>query len=90
MTLGLYTEDESPVEPAKTPPSPGESTALISSDSSTANPYRSQSSVESPVPETEKLSKHVPVKQQERALLKTIYVTLDMIEQDHKRWEQWR
>lgn len=85
MTLGLYTEDESPVEPAKTPPSPGESTALISSDSSTANPYRSQSSVESPVPETEKLSKHVPVKQQERALLKTIYVTLDMIEQDHKR-----
>ncbi|XP_013765808.1 interleukin-31 receptor subunit alpha-like isoform X3 [Pundamilia nyererei] len=85
MTLGHYTEDESPVEPAKTPPSPGESTALISSDSSTANPYRSQSSVESPVPETEKLSKHVPVKQQERALLKTIYVTLDMIEQDHKR-----
>ncbi|XP_004550537.3 interleukin-6 receptor subunit beta isoform X4 [Maylandia zebra] len=85
MTLGLYTEDESPVEPAKTPPSPGESTALISSDSSTANPYRSQSSGESPVPETEKLSKHVPVKQQEKALLKTIYVTLDMIEQDHKR-----
>lgn len=85
MTLGLYTEDESPVEPAKTPPSPGESTALISSDSSIANPYRSQSSGESPVPETEKLSKHVPVKQQEKALLKTIYVTLDMIEQDHKR-----
>ncbi|XP_035764311.1 interleukin-6 receptor subunit beta-like isoform X4 [Neolamprologus brichardi] len=85
MSLGLYTEDESPVEPAKTPPSPGESTALISSESSTANPYRSQSSVESPVPETAKPSKHVPVKQQERALLKTIYVTLDMIEQDHNR-----
>uniref|UniRef100_A0A3Q0RQT3 Interleukin 31 receptor A n=1 Tax=Amphilophus citrinellus TaxID=61819 RepID=A0A3Q0RQT3_AMPCI len=79
MTLAPHLQDESPVEPVVMPPSPGESTALISSEGSPVNPYRSQSSVESPVPRATKQTKLVAVKQQEKTSLKTVYVTLDMI-----------
>ncbi|XP_030576771.1 LOW QUALITY PROTEIN: interleukin-6 receptor subunit beta-like [Archocentrus centrarchus] len=85
MTLAPHLQDESPVEPVVMPPSPGESTALISSEGSPVNPYRSQSSVESPVPRATKQIKLVSVKQQEKTPLKTVYVTLDMIKQDHGR-----
>lgn len=72
-------QDESPVGPVEMPPSPEESTALISSEGSPVNPYRSQSSVESPGPRASKQGKHATVKQQEKAPLKTVYVSLDMI-----------
>lgn len=63
--------------------SPGESTALLCSDKP-SNPYRSQSSVETPAPKNIKQSKHLlPEKQQEKTV--TVYVTLDMFEQGQRR-----
>lgn len=75
-----------PVEPIETShaSSPGENTALLSSENS-FNPYRSQSSVEIPAPRTSKQCNHVPVKQQEKTAPVTVYVTLDMFEQGQVR-----
>lgn len=78
-------QNEKPVEPVETLcPSPGESTALLSSDDSPSTPYRSQSSVETPTPRTSKQCKPVLLeKQQEKTV--TVYVTLDMFEQGQGR-----
>lgn len=78
-------QNERPVEPVETLcPSPGESTALLSSDNSPLTPYRSQSSVEAPAPRTSKQCKPLlPEKQQEKTV--TVYVTLDMFEQGQGR-----
>lgn len=58
--------------------SPGESTALLFSENSPFNPYRSQSSVETPASMTVKQCKCVPAKQLEKTAPVTVYVTLDM------------
>ncbi|KAK2856059.1 hypothetical protein Q5P01_004794 [Channa striata] len=65
--------------------SPGESTALLSSEKGKHSPYRSQSSVESPTSMSNKLCKRVPVKQLEKSTPVTVYVTLDMFEQGQSR-----
>ncbi|XP_040920253.1 interleukin-31 receptor subunit alpha-like [Toxotes jaculatrix] len=65
--------------------SSGESTALLSSENSPFNPYRSQSSVETPALMTNKQHKHMSVKQQEKTAPVTVYVTLNMFEQGQGR-----
>ncbi|XP_022051305.1 interleukin-31 receptor subunit alpha-like [Acanthochromis polyacanthus] len=82
IILAPHTKGEIPVEPLS---SPEESTALFSSESNRFNPYRSQTSVEVSSPRSSKQSKPIPVKQQGKATLKTIYVTLDMFEQGQSR-----
>ncbi|XP_070781461.1 interleukin-31 receptor subunit alpha-like [Enoplosus armatus] len=83
-------QSEDPFEPIETletqhPSFPGESTALLSSESSLLSPYRSQGSLEIPATRTSKQCKHVPVKQQEMTPPLTVYVTLDMFEQGQGR-----
>lgn len=82
IILAPHTKDEIPVEPLS---SPEESTALFSSESSSFNPYRSQTSGEVSSPRSSKQSKPIPVKRQGKATLKTVYVTLDMFEQGQSR-----
>uniref|UniRef100_A0A3P8SKH3 Interleukin 12 receptor, beta 2a n=1 Tax=Amphiprion percula TaxID=161767 RepID=A0A3P8SKH3_AMPPE len=82
LILAPHIKGEIPVEPLS---SPEESTALFSTDSSPFNPYRSQSSVEVSSPRSSKQSKPIQVKQQGKATLKTVYVTLDMFEQGQSR-----
>ncbi|XP_008282578.1 interleukin-6 receptor subunit beta-like [Stegastes partitus] len=87
IILAPCVQAERPVEPVETQhsSSPTESTAFLSSESSPFNPYRSQSSGEVSSPRTSKQSKRIPAKNQEKATLKTVYVTLDMFEQDQSR-----
>ncbi|XP_071323858.1 interleukin-31 receptor subunit alpha-like isoform X2 [Trachinotus anak] len=59
-----------------------ESTALLSSENSPFNPYRSQSSVETATQGTNKQCNRLPVKQQEKTAPVTVYVTLNMLEQN--------
>ncbi|KAI3364175.1 hypothetical protein L3Q82_010986 [Scortum barcoo] len=87
IALAPDVENENPVEPVETqhPSSPEESTALLSPESNLPSPYRSQSSVETPVQRIDKQCKRAAVKQQEKTPPLTVYVTLDMFEQDQCR-----
>lgn len=91
ISLMLDVQNEMPVDPVEAPhqSSPGESRALLSSESSLLNPYQSQSCVETPALRTNKQCKHLlPVKHQEKTLPVPVYVTLDMFEQGQVRWEK--
>lgn len=87
IALAPDVQNEKPLELVETrhPGSCEESTALLSSENSPLNPYRSQSSVEVPAPVTSKQRKHVTVKQQEKTAPVTVYVTLNMFEQGQGR-----
>lgn len=78
-------QNKEPIESVETLyQSPGESTALLSSDNTPLNPYRSQSSVE--ITSTNKQCKRLlPEKQQEKTAPVTVYITLDMFEQGQGR-----
>ncbi|KAM7395172.1 hypothetical protein PAMA_006771 [Pampus argenteus] len=80
-------QNERPVESVETLyQSPGDSTALLCSDNSLLNPYRSQSSVEIPTLKgTKQCKRQRVVKQQDKTGPVTVYVTLDMFEQDQCR-----
>ncbi|KAM6991733.1 interleukin-6 receptor subunit beta-like [Tautogolabrus adspersus] len=78
----LQNKDPCESEDMLHPSSPEESTALLLSESNQLSPYRSQSSVEGPAQRTSKQSKRAAVKQQEKTTPATVYVTLDMFEQD--------
>ncbi|XP_026173833.1 interleukin-31 receptor subunit alpha-like isoform X1 [Mastacembelus armatus] len=82
IVLALDVHQEKPVALVETHDlsSPGEATSLLSSGHNLLTPYRSQSSVETPA----KYSKHVPGKQLEKTAV-TVYITLDMFEQDQSR-----
>ncbi|XP_031717690.1 interleukin-31 receptor subunit alpha-like [Anarrhichthys ocellatus] len=73
-----------PVEPEETQhlSSPDDSTALLPSENS---PYRSQSSAENSASRFNKQCKRAQVKQTEKIAPVTVYVTLDMLQQDQGR-----
>ncbi|XP_069564641.1 interleukin-6 receptor subunit beta-like isoform X1 [Brachyistius frenatus] len=87
IVLAPDIENDRLVEPVETnsPSSSSESAALLTSDNGPVNPYRSQSSVETPVSSMSKQSNYVSVKQQGKTALETIYVSLDMFEQGQSR-----
>ncbi|XP_058469182.1 interleukin-31 receptor subunit alpha-like [Solea solea] len=76
-----------PAEPVKTQHlCPEESTELLSStEDNTSSAYRSQSTGESPALRTSKQCKLVPLKQEDKLAPVTVYVTLEMYEQDQGR-----
>lgn len=65
-----------------------ESIEPLSSDNCLSNPYRTQSPVENRSPRTAKQFRLVPVKQRDRTMSHTVYVTLDMFEQGQSSWNQ--
>ncbi|XP_072219006.1 interleukin-31 receptor subunit alpha-like [Leuresthes tenuis] len=82
MTPVPVMQKNSQAEPTEThfKSSPGEATAFISTESISVSPYRSQSSVETPVFRTTKHRKQASGKQPEKTTMKTMYVSLDMFE----------
>ncbi|XP_041830982.1 interleukin-31 receptor subunit alpha-like isoform X2 [Melanotaenia boesemani] len=80
-------KDDKVAEPPETLNSscPGESTIFLFAESTLVSPYRSQAFLETPVPKTGKQSKCHLGKKQEKIITKTVYVSLDMFEQDDVR-----
>ncbi|XP_037541110.1 interleukin-6 receptor subunit beta-like [Nematolebias whitei] len=65
--------------------SPGESISSLSTESSSMNPYRSQSSVETSMPRTKKQSQVDSVRPHAKTSPKSVYVSLNMLEQGNVR-----
>ncbi|XP_017267273.1 interleukin-6 receptor subunit beta isoform X2 [Kryptolebias marmoratus] len=90
----VYTEESRrPNMPSITPicyetqllSSPEESISSLSTESSSMNPYRSQSSMETSMPRTEKLCQGDSGKPHEKTTPKSVYVSLSMLEQGNVR-----
>lgn len=65
--------------------SPEESVSSFSTESSSINPYRSQSSAETSMPRSEKLSQGDSGRAHEKTAPKCVYVSLNMLEQGNVR-----
>nr|XP_020483610.1 interleukin-6 receptor subunit beta-like [Labrus bergylta] len=79
----LQNKDPRESEDMLHPSSPEESTALLLSERNQSSPYRSQSSKEAPAQRTSKQSKRAALEQEDKTTSATVYVTLEMFEQDN-------